>query len=114
MVNIIYVAIGGFFGSILRFAISSAFKKHPFGTWLANISGSLLLAVLFKYYQLSVIDDWMWLIGGVGFCGAYITFSTFSNEVLVYITTGYFKNVVFYVVILLFIIFLFFYILFFI
>ena len=97
MVNIIYVAIGGFFGSILRFAISSAFKKHPFGTWLANISGSLLLAVLFKYYQLSMIDDWMWLIGGVGFCGAYTTFSTFSNEVLVYITTGYFKNAVIYV-----------------
>src|SRR5699024_10847768 len=97
MVNIIYVAIGGFFGSILRFAISSAFKTHPFVIWLANISVCLLLVVLFNYYQLSVIDDWMWLIGGVSFCGAYTTFFTFSNEVLVYITTGYFKNAVIYV-----------------
>src|SRR5699024_12633020 len=90
MVNIIYVAIGGFFGSILRFAISSAFKKHPFGTWLANISGSLLLAVLFKYYQLSMIEDWMWLIGGVGFCVSYTIFSIFCYDVFVYITTGFF------------------------
>src|SRR5699024_7541082 len=92
-----FVAIGGFFGRILCFPISRGFKKHPFGTWLATISGRLVLAVSFKYYQLSWIADRMCVIGGVGFCGACSACSTFSTEVLVYITTGYFKNAVIYV-----------------
>lgn len=95
--EVFYVAFGGFFGSILRFGLASSFKKHPIGTWIANISGSLLLAILIRVYQAGMIDPWLWLFAGVGFCGAYTTFSTFSNEVLVYVMAGKLKNAILYV-----------------
>lgn len=95
--EVFYVALGGFFGSILRFGLARAFKKHPSGTWIANISGSLLLAILIRFSQADMIATWLWLFAGIGFCGAYTTFSTFSNEVLEYMIAGKLKIAILYV-----------------
>lgn len=80
--NIILVALGGFFGSILRFYISQITGKRLIGTWIANISGSLLLAFIYYLHVNGQITASIWALLGVSFCGAYTTFSTFGNETL--------------------------------
>lgn len=80
--NIVLVACGGFIGAVARCFISDAFHKHLIGTWIANISGSLLLAWIFRSYLEDNISDALWLFWGIGFSGAFTTFSTFGNEMI--------------------------------
>lgn len=80
--NILLVGSGGFIGSILRFWIANELNKHLLGTWIANISGSLLLAIIVRLHMNALIAESIWLLIGVGFCGAYTTFSTFGKETL--------------------------------
>ncbi len=80
--KLLLVACGGFFGSIARFWISNELNKHLIGTWLANITGSLLLAIIFRLYVNELVSDSIWLFVGVGYCGAYTTFSTFGKETI--------------------------------
>ncbi|PAV28654.1 chromosome condensation protein CrcB [Virgibacillus profundi] len=76
------VALGGFTGSITRFYISNKVNKRLIGTWIANITGSFLLAALFILFKTEIIPEWLWVLAGIGYCGAYTTFSTFGNETL--------------------------------
>lgn len=83
--NFLLVALGGFIGSIIRFYIYTKANKHVMGTWIANITGSIMLAFIFHFYFSKVISEQLWLFLGVGLCGAYTTFSTFGNETLQFI-----------------------------
>ncbi len=77
--TLFYVAIGGFFGAILRYAISTWNKKaFPFGTFFVNVIGSFLLGVI---NGLHMSDPWLFILGA-GFLGAFTTFSTFHHELL--------------------------------
>lgn len=80
--NILLVACGGFLGSIARFYISLRLNKHLLGTMVANITGAIFLAWMAQLYVADTISTHFWLFSGVGFSGAYTTFSTFGNETL--------------------------------
>lgn len=82
--NLILVFIGGGLGSSLRYVISkylNASSLLPYGTFLVNILGSLILgAVLGWAIRTNTLNNPANLILGVGFCGGFTTFSTFSFE----------------------------------
>jgi fluoride exporter len=80
------VGLGGIAGTLCRFYLGSwaAVKigtSFPWGTWVINLSGSMVLGILFVLHNREFLSDEVWWLLGVGFCGAYTTFSTFGYEV---------------------------------
>jgi CrcB protein len=80
-----WVGGGGVIGTLLRFYLGKWIagrtgSAFPWGTWIINLSGSFILGVLAAMDQRNAIPAWVWLMCGIGFCGAYTTFSTFGYE----------------------------------
>lgn len=84
--NLLYIALGGGLGSVLRYLIQYAVHKNfpnafPYGTFLVNIIGcflvGLLISIVAKEKQMS---QHLELLLIVGFCGGFTTFSTFAYE----------------------------------
>ncbi|WP_155592340.1 fluoride efflux transporter FluC [Lysinibacillus cavernae] len=73
------VGLGGIFGAISRFYLGKLFAHpYPWATFIINSSGSFALGLLFALH----LSDWLWQLIGIGFLGAYTTFSTFGFESL--------------------------------
>jgi fluoride exporter len=95
MNQIIAVALGGSFGAVLRFFVSSGIyqwlgRGFPYGTLVVNIIGSFLLGLLTEaliVQKVTFAHDYRAAIL-VGFIGAFTTFSTFSLETLYLIEQG--------------------------
>jgi CrcB protein len=82
---LLFVGIGGFFGSISRFAIYQVFLKiapniAPSGTLFINVLGCFILGLLM--HQSGKLEKEHYLLLAAGFCGGFTTFSTFSAESL--------------------------------
>ena len=81
------VGVGGFIGANARFVVArlvgALFEtRFPLGTFVINVSGSFLLGVLGTLVAQKVMpnSESMRLALGVGFLGAFTTFSTFEFE----------------------------------
>ena len=99
------IGLGGSLGAGARFLLGNlinrrmqSVKSFPIGTWIINIAGSFLLGIIAHLHLTNQINDWVWYFGGVGFCGAYTTFSTFSNEAIHLIQSKNVKLAVIYVI----------------
>ncbi|CAL65478.1 CrcB-like protein [Christiangramia forsetii KT0803] len=94
--NLLLVFIGGGLGSSFRFIISKYLNVSsliPYGTFLVNILGSLLLGLILGWAMKSnSLNSPINLMLGVGFCGGFTTFSTFSFENYSLIKTGDFLS----------------------
>lgn len=86
----LWVALGGALGSVARFWIANLSEARwgnsfPWGTLLANVSGSLLIGVLAGYSGSGggwFVSDTARKLLMVGVCGGYTTFSSFSLQTL--------------------------------
>jgi len=98
----IIIGLFGGFGAVSRFALGNLVSKYnktsfPYGTFFINIIGSMLLGMTYHFYVDQVISADIWLSFGVGFLGAFTTFSTFSYEAIQLFISKKYKMAMFYV-----------------
>lgn len=89
------VGAGGFLGANARLVVARLVgtwfeTRFPLGTFVINVSGSFLLGVLGTIVAQRVMpnSEAMRLALGVGFLGAFTTFSTFEFETHALIEDG--------------------------
>jgi CrcB protein len=87
------IALGGAFGAVLRYAISTVAQNQiggffPWGTLAVNLIGSFLIGVLFQLFHEQIGSENMRLILITGGLGAFTTFSTYSLETLLLFQDG--------------------------
>ena len=82
---ILWIALGGAAGSVLRYLVGGAVQRaggigFPAGTLVVNITGCFLIGILAQHYMNAQVHPAMRTMLITGFCGGYTTFSTFSLE----------------------------------
>jgi CrcB protein len=91
--NWLAVLAGGAIGSALRYAIGGVWLTpvslaFPWGTLLVNVSGSMALGFLGRYFAPPQASHALFLFLTVGICGGYTTFSAFTLETFALIERG--------------------------
>ncbi|WP_406684399.1 fluoride efflux transporter CrcB [Seonamhaeicola sp. MEBiC1930] len=103
MKQLLLVFLGGGIGSALRYIIGKYLNNTqtgiPYGTFAANILGSLLIGIILglaaKNNSLSQSQT---LLLATGFCGGFTTFSTFAYENHVFLKSGDFTSFAVYTI----------------
>ena len=97
MLNIVFVGVGGFFGSIGRYLLAGAiyqmFPKFyfPIGTAVVNILGCLLIGFLTGLAEVrNLLGPEMRVFLLIGLLGGFTTFSTFGFETFALLRDGAF------------------------
>lgn len=101
MKQLLLVFVGGGFGSVLRYVLGKYLNSHdggiPFGTFTANILGSLLIGIILGLAAKNeTLTGNQTLLLATGFCGGFTTFSAFAYENHVFLKAGDFTNFALY------------------
>ena len=91
----VWVALvaAGAVGAPVRYLVDGFVRNHsgagfPWGTFVVNATGSLLLGLLTGLGLYHAFPETPRLVLGSGFCGAYTTFSTFTFETVRLVEEG--------------------------
>ena len=87
------VLLGGAMGAPVRYLTDLLVQtRHdsvfPWGTFIVNVSGSLVLGAVAAAATLHGAPSWTLTLVGTGFCGALTTFSTFGFETVRLVEEG--------------------------
>lgn len=96
MPDSVWVACGGVLGTLARYGMDQRLLPpqalpagFPWPTLVVNISGAALLGFIVAWVEESDHPPrWLKPGAGIGFCGAYTTFSTASVEILLLARDG--------------------------
>jgi len=93
MKEILWVGLGGFAGANARYLlgmwVATRFgTTFPYGTFIINVTGSFILGTIMGVLDAHVLAPAVRLSLGIGFIGAYTTFSTFTYETLRLVESG--------------------------
>ena len=83
--TLVLVMLGAAVGAPCRWLLDQAVQARretafPLGTWIINISGSLLLGVILGAAAFGPGSRELVALAGPGFCGGFTTYSTFGYE----------------------------------
>ncbi len=99
MNRLLAVALGGAFGAVARYQISGWVTRlthespFPWGTLAVNVAGSFLLGLMMGLGGEGrlLLPPAVRVVLGIGFLGAFTTFSTFSYETVEALRIGDFR-----------------------
>jgi CrcB protein len=84
MVTLLYIGVGGFFGSVLRYLIKEwiqAGAAFPFGTLIVNVLGSFLFGFVVSFLEYKeIFTEDVRVFVTIGLLGGFTTMSTFSYD----------------------------------
>ena len=101
--SFLLVGVGGFFGSIARYATSRSIDARfnsifPYGTLTVNLIGSFILGFVIAWAaKKSGGGENLKLLLATGFCGGFTTFSAFAFENLNLIEQRMTGNAILYI-----------------
>lgn len=90
---VLYVALGGALGAAARYGLggwihSWAGAEFPWGTFVINALGSLLIGFLLRFLEGAAVTPELRALVTVGGLGGFTTFSTFSYETAMLLHNG--------------------------
>jgi CrcB protein len=84
--HLVLIGLGGFVGAIARYLVDGwatglGRGTFPWGTFAVNVTGSLIIGILFALMieRAAISSDWRGPLM-IGFVGSYTTFSTLTLE----------------------------------
>ncbi len=99
--NLIYVGVGGFLGSIGRYLLAGAVYRmfpnlnFPIGTTVVNILGCFLIGFITGLVEVrNLLNPEMRIFILIGLLGGFTTFSTFGFEVFALLRDGAFVSAI--------------------
>lgn len=103
MKDLLLVGLGGFAGSIARYAAYLAVRStggvfsFPVATFSVNLIGAFLIGVVVSALSGNQNFSAYYYLCAVGFCGGFTTFSTFSLDALNLMRDGNWSMAILYI-----------------